>query len=487
MKTIPQAFTFDDVLLQPQYSEILPKEVLLKTRFTRNIELNIPLVSAAMDTVTEENMAITMALHGGIGVIHKNCSPDRQADMVKKVKRFENGFIREPIVLSPKHKISDVIAIREEYRFKSVPITEDGTQKSKVVGLITRNDYLSKHADLQISERMREVKDLLVAYDPLTLDEAYNILEESKHSKLLLLHKDGTLSALLTRRDIEKNEKYPNSTKDALKRLLVAAAVGPAANMEERVKKLIEASVDVFVVDTAHGHSKGVIDTVKYIKKNYPKKNVIGGNIATAKAAKALVEAGADGIKVGIGPGSICTTRIIAGVGVPQLTAVMNVAEEAKKHNVPVIADGGIKYSGDVAKALAGGASTVMIGSLLAGTTEAPGELIYSEGKTYKYYRGMGSMAAMTKGGKERYAQANVADDKLVPEGIEGKVLLKGSAMTEIFQLCGGVRSAMGYSGSEDISMFQKKTEFVQITNAGLKESHPHDISILKEAPNYRR
>lgn len=486
MKTIAQALTFDDVLLVPQYSEILPKTVSLKTQFTRNIKLNIPLVSAAMDTVTEENMAIIMALHGGIGVIHKNCTPSEQAEMVHKVKRFESGFIREPLVLSPNHKISDVIGIREKYGFKSIPITKDGTLQGKLVGLIGRNDYLSKHADFLISERMTRLEDLLKAEEPITLEEANDILEESKYSKLVVLRSNGTLSALLTRKDIEKNEQYPDSVKDKEKRLRVAAAVGPAKNMEERVEKLIDAHVDVLVVDTAHGHSKGVIDTVKYIKDKYPKLDVVGGNIATAAGAEALIDAGVDGIKVGIGPGSICTTRIIAGVGVPQLSAVMNVVKVAENHKVPVIADGGIKFSGDVAKVLAGGASSVMVGSIMAGTTESPGELIYSEGKTYKYYRGMGSLAAMTRGGKERYGQSNVADDKLVPEGIEGKVLLKGSAKTEIFQLCGGVRSSMGYCGSKDIATFQKKSEFVQITNAGLRESHPHDISILKDAPNYR-
>lgn len=487
MKDIFTALTFDDVLLVPQYSEVLPKEVDIRIKFSRNIRLNIPLVSAAMDTVTEEIMAITMALHGGIGVIHKNCTPDEQAEMVKRVKRFENGFIREPLVLGPKHKIADVIKIRETHGFKAIPITENGTSDSPALGLITRNDYLSsKHADQLVCERMTPISDLLVAKEPITLGEANDILEESKHSKLLVLKNDGTIAALVTRRDIENNEKYPHASKDLEQRLIVAAAVGPAKNMEERVEKLVNAEVDVLVVDTAHGHSKGVIDTVKYIKQKYPKKDVIGGNIATPEAAEALIEAGGDGIKVGIGPGSICTTRVIAGVGVPQFHAVKRVAEVAHKYKVPVIADGGVKYSGDVAKALGIGASSVMIGSLLAGTSESPGEMIYADGKTYKYYRGMGSMAAMRKGGKERYGQANVTDEKLVPEGIEGKVLFKGSAKGEIFQLCGGVRSAMGYCGSKDISTFWEKAEFVQITAAGLRESHPHDISILKESPNYR-
>jgi len=486
MKDTPLALTFDDVLLVPQYSEILPKEVSLKTRFSKNVELNIPLISAAMDTVTEEQMAITMALHGGIGVIHKNCDPDEQAEMVKKVKRFENGFIREPLVLSPDHKIADVIQIRKDRHFKSIPITEDGTLATKVVGMISRNDYLQKHENCTVAERMTPIEDLLTATGEVSLSAANDILEESKHSKLLMLNNNGTICALLTRKDIERNEEFPHASKDKEKRLLVAAAVGPAHNRDERVKKLVKAGADVLIVDTAHGHSKGVIDCVKYIKENYKKVDVIAGNIASPQAAEALIKAGADGLKVGIGPGSICTTRIIAGVGVPQLSAVMDVAEVAARHNVPVIADGGIRYSGDFAKALAGGASCIMIGSLLAGTAEAPGEMIYSGGKTYKYYRGMGSMAAMTKGGKERYAQANVADDKLVPEGIEGKILFKGDAKAEIFQLCGGVRSSMGYNGAKDITDFQKKAQFVRITGSGIKESHPHDVSILKEAPNYR-
>ncbi len=487
MKNIPLALTFDDVLLVPQYSEILPNQVDTTTDFTKNIELKVPLVSSAMDTVTESEMAIIMALLGGIGVIHKNCSPDEQASMVQKVKRFENGFIHEPVVLSPKHKIADVIEIRNEKHYKSIPITEDGTLNTKVIGMVSRNDYLEKkHAQCTCKERMTPIKDLLTARAPLSLSEANDVLEESKHSKLIILNANGTLNALITRRDLEQNEMFPLATKDSKKRLRVAAACGPAHNRDERVKKLVDAGADVLVVDTAHGHSRGVIDTVKYIKKNYPKVDVIGGNIATKEAAEALIKAGADGVKVGIGPGSICTTRVVAGIGVPQLSAIMEVAEVCKKAKISLIADGGVRYSGDVAKALAAGASSVMIGSLLAGTTQAPGEMIYSGGKTYKYYRGMGSMAAMTCGGKERYAQANVANDKLVPEGIEGKVLYKGDASGEIFQLTGGVRSAMGYTGAGTIAEFQKKAVFVQISPASLKESHPHDISILKEAPNYR-
>ena len=479
--------TFDGVLMVPQYSEVLPKETDLTSRLTKNITLKIPLISAAMDTVTGDKMAITMALQGGIGVVHKNNSPEEQAEIVQSVKRFESGLIRNPLTLSPQHKISDVVAIREKKHFKTIPITEDGTLDSRVVGMITRNDYLpEKHADNSISKRMTPIDEMMTAKDPLTLAEANQALSDSKQPHLLVLKPDGKLSGMVMRRDLETTNDFPCASRDKNNRLLVAAAVGPAQNMEERVEKLVNAKVDIIVVDTAHGHSKGVIDTIKFIKKNYPKIDVIGGNIASAKAVKDLIEAGADAIKVGIGPGSICTTRIIAGVGVPQLSAIINCAEVANKFDIPIIADGGIKYSGDFAKALAAGASTVMVGSLLAGTTESPGELIYSNGQTYKYYRGMGSMAAMKKGGKERYAQSNVADEKLVPEGIEGKVLLKGSAINELYQLIGGVRSAMGYNGAKNITELQEKAEFVRITNAGLKESHPHDVSILKDAPNYK-
>lgn len=486
MQDLPLGITFEDVLLVPQYSEILPKEVVISSKVSRNVTLQVPLISAAMDTVTEDGMAITMALLGGIGVIHKNCDPDRQAAMVRTVKRFENGFIREPMTLSPTDKVSDAISIRQQHGYKSIPITQDGTLDTPLIGMLSRTDYLQKHADLSITDRMTPAERLLVAYEPITLGAANDVLEESKHSKLIILNENKTISALLSRKDIEKNEAFPLASKDTFKRLLVAAAVGPAHNRDERVQKLIEAGADILVVDTAHGHSKGVIDCIKYIKSTYPKVDVIGGNIATAQAAKDLIAAGVDGLKVGIGPGSICTTRIVAGVGVPQLSAIADVVSVAKKAGIPVIADGGVRYSGDVAKAIAAGASIVMVGSLLAGTNQSPGEMIYADGKTYKYYRGMGSIAAMTKGGKERYAQANVANDKLVPEGIEGKVLYKGDVKGEIFQLCGGLRSSMGYNGAKDIETFQSKAQFVRITSAGIRESHPHDISILKESPNYR-
>lgn len=482
---IPLSLTFDDVLLVPQYSEILPKATSLKTQFTKGITLNIPLISAAMDTVTEDKMAIAMALHGGIGVLHKNCSADQQANMVRSVKRFESALVREPMVLSPKATIADVIAIREGHGYKAIPITEDGTLATPVVGMIRRNDYMAKHADQTVADRMVPLSEVFTVKEPISTEKAREMLSESRHRKLLILTEAGTISAIMTRSDMEKDEQYPNAAKDADGRLLVAAACGPG-DYQTRVPALVEAGVDALIVDTAHGHSKGVIDTVAWVKEQYPTMQVVGGNIATAEAAKALIAAGADAVKVGIGPGSICTTRVIAGVGVPQLTAVMNVAEYCRTVDVPVIADGGIRLSGDIAKALAGGASAVMVGSILAGTTEAPGEMIYAEGKTYKYYRGMGSIAAMTKGSKDRYGQAGVAKDKLVPEGIEGKILYKGSAAGEIFQLCGGVQSSLGYNGSKDISTLWAKAQFVRITSSGIRESHPHDVSILKEAPNYR-
>lgn len=487
---IPLHLTFDDVLLLPQYSDVLPKQTDVATRLTKNITLNIPLISAAMDTVTEHELAIELALFGGIGIIHKNMDPETQAEEVRLVKRFENGFIHNPICAKPNDTIDDIYKIREKYGYKAVPVTDTGEVNGKLVGLITANDYFyHKHSSQKVKDRMTKAEDLLVAYEGITLSEANDILEESKHSKLIIVNneKEMRLRALVTRKDIEKNKKYPEASKDKLKRLRVGAAVGPADNMEERVEKLTDAGVDVLVVDTAHGHSKGVMDTIKYIKKNYSNVDVIGGNVATKEAVLDLIKAGADAVKIGIGPGSICTTRIVTGVGAPQLSAIMECAEEAKKHKVPVISDGGIRYSGDVAKAIAAGASTVMIGSLFAGTKESPGELIYHEGKTFKMYRGMGSLGAMSAGGKERYGQGDVKEEgKFVPEGIEGQIVYKGPVAHEIFQLIGGLKSSMGYLGSKDISTFQKKAKFIQITSAGLFESHPHNIMITKDAPNYK-
>ena len=486
----PFYLTYDDVLLLPQYSEILPREVTTKTRLTKGIELNVPLVSAAMDTVTEHELAIKMALYGGIGIIHKNLTPDQQAEEVDLVKRFENGFIKNPICAKPSDTIESIYKIRKKYGYKAVPVTDSGKTGGKLVGLITANDYfIHKHATQKVEERMTKASELLTAEEGISLSEANDILEESKHSKLVIVdNKDSMhLIAMVTRRDIEKNKLYPDACKDEDKRLRVGAAVGPAKNMEERVEKLVKAGVDVLVVDTAHGHSKGVLDTVKYIKKTYPEVQVIGGNIATPEAVDALAEAGADGVKVGIGPGSICTTRVVTGIGAPQFSAVMECAKAAKKHDLPVIADGGIKLSGDVAKAMAIGASSVMLGSLFAGTKESPGEMIYHEGKTFKAYRGMGSMGAMQGGGKERYGQADVKEEaKYVPEGIEGQIVYKGPVAHEIFQMVGGLRSSMGYVGAKDITDFQKKAKFVRISNAGLRESHPHDVMVIKDAPNYK-
>jgi len=460
-----------------------------RTLLTKHIKLNVPLLSAAMDTVTEHELAIKMALYGGIGIIHKNLTPDQQAEEVSRVKRFENGFIRSPICAKPTDKIQDIYEIRQKYGYKAVPITDNGKADGILVGLVTANDYfIHKHANLKVKDRMTKSERLLTAHDGISLGDANDILEESKHSKLIIVDKKtNRLRAMVTRRDIEKNKLYPDSCKDSDKRLRVGAAVGPAKNMEERVEKLARAGVDVLVVDTAHGHSKGVIDTIKYIKKNYKKMEVIGGNIATGEAVQALVKAGADAVKVGIGPGSICTTRVVTGIGAPQFSAVMECVKEAKKTGTPVIADGGIKYSGDMAKAIAAGASSAMVGSLFAGTKESPGDLIYHEGKTFKAYRGMGSMGAMSGGGKERYGQDDVkSEEKYVPEGIEGQIVYKGPVAHEIFQLIGGLRSSMGYVGAKDIPTFHKKAKFVQITNAGLLESHPHDVMVTKDAPNYK-
>ena len=483
----PQALTFDDVLLIPQYSETLPHQTDTKTQISDSITLNIPVISAAMDTVTESDMAIKMALLGGVGVIHKNLSPDEQATEVAKVKRFENGFILDPMVISPEDTIQDVYDIRAEHGYKALPVTEDGLVNGKLVGLITANSYfINRHADLTVYERMTTVKDLLTAPEGTSLEDAQSLLEESNHSKLVIVSKTGSLKALVTRRDIERKRDFPDAVLDEKGRLLCAAAVGPAKNMEERVEKIVTQGVDIVVVDTAHGHSKGVYDTVKYVKTKYPHLTIIGGNIATPEAAEFLKEAGVDAVKVGIGPGSICTTRVVTGIGVPQLYAVMNTAKHAKKIGLRVIADGGIKLSGDLAKAMAAGADAVMLGSLLAGTEESPGELIYAEGRTYKSYRGMGSLGAMKHGGKERYGQSDVKDEqKFVPEGIEGRILFKGSVRNEIYQLVGGLRSSMGYQGAKDITSLHEKAQFVQITSASLTESHPHDVTITREAPNY--
>ena len=478
-RIIKQAYTFDDVLLVPNKSEVLPKEVSLKTKLTKKIALNIPMISAGMDTVTESTMAIAIAREGGIGIIHKNMSIEAQAREVDRVKRQENGVITDPIYLSPEHTLQDAEDLMAQYRISGVPITVDG----KLVGILTNrdttfeNDFTKKIGDVMTKEN------LVTAPENTSLDEAKELLRKHKIEKLPLVDKDGMLKGLITIKDIEKTKAFPNAAKDEKGRLLCGAAVGVTKDMMERVDALVKAKVDVVTIDTAHGHSQGVLEAVKQVKKAYPDLQVIAGNVATAEATEDLIKAGADCVKVGIGPGSICTTRIVAGVGVPQLTAVMDCVEVGRKYGIPVIADGGIKYSGDIVKAMAAGACAVMMGSLLAGCEEAPGETEIYQGRSYKVYRGMGSLAAMACGSKDRYFQEG--NKKLVPEGVEGRVAYKGLVSDTIFQLLGGIRSGMGYLGSKDFETLYQTATFVTQTANGLRESHPHDINITKEAPNY--
>lgn len=478
-KIVKTAYTFDDVLLMPNKSEILPREVTTKTKLTKKITLNIPLMSAGMDTVTESKMAIAMAREGGIGIIHKNMTIEQQAKEVDKVKRQENGVITDPIYLSEDHLIQDAENLMAQYRISGVPVTKNG----KLVGIITNRDIIFE-TDYQkkISEVMTK-ENLITASEKTTVEEAKEILKKHKIEKLPLVDDEGNLKGLITMKDIEKVKKFPNAAKDEKGRLLCGAGVGVTANMMERIDALVKAQVDVIVLDTAHGHSQGVLEAVKKIKEVYPELQVIAGNVATAEAVEDLIQAGADCVKVGIGPGSICTTRVVAGVGVPQLTAVMDCAEMGRKYGVPVIADGGLKYSGDIVKALAAGASVAMLGSLFAGCEEAPGEMEIYQGRSYKVYRGMGSLAAMESGSKDRYFQEG--NKKLVPEGVEGRVAYKGLVADTIFQLIGGIRSGMGYLGSKDLDTLYETARFVVQTGAGLRESHPHDINITKEAPNY--
>ena len=472
-------YTFDDVLLVPNKSEVLPKEVNLQTQLTKKIKINIPLISAGMDTVTESKMAIAMAREGGIGIIHKNMSIANQAKEVDKVKRQENGIITDPIYLSEDHIVKDALDLMSQYRISGVPITKD----RKLIGIITNRDVLFEtNYDKSISEVMTKMP-LITALEGTTIEEAKEILKKNKIEKLPLVDKENNLKGLITIKDIEKAKIFPNAAKDEKGRLLCGAAVGVTDNMTDRVDALVKANVDIITIDTAHGHSKGVLDAVKAIKSKYKDLQIIAGNIATAEATKALIEAGADCVKVGIGPGSICTTRIVAGVGVPQLTAVMDCVEEANKYGVPVIADGGIKYSGDIVKALAAGANTTMMGSLFAGCEEAPGEMEIYKGRSYKVYRGMGSLAAMEKGSKDRYFQDG--NKKLVPEGVEGRIAYKGVISDTIYQLLGGIRSGMGYLGAKNFIDLYNNSKFIIQTSAGFRESHPHDINITKEAPNY--
>ena len=478
-KIIGEGITFDDVLLVPQYSEVTPNMVDLSTHLTKKIKLNIPLMSAGMDTVTEHRMAIAMARQGGIGIIHKNMSIEQQAEEVDKVKRSENGVITDPFYLSPDNTLEDANNLMAKFRISGVPITENG----KLVGIITNRDLKFEEDFSRPIKECMTSENLVTAPVGITLDEAKKILAKARKEKLPIVDENFNLKGLITIKDIEKQIKYPLSAKDAQGRLLCGAAVGITKNVLERVDALVKARVDVIVIDSAHGHSKNIIKTLKEIKAAYPDLQVIAGNIATGEAAKALIEAGVDAVKVGIGPGSICTTRVVAGIGVPQITAVMDVYNVTKEYGIPLIADGGIKYSGDVVKAIAAGGSVCMLGSIFAGCDESPGTFELFQGRKYKVYRGMGSIAAMENGSKDRYFQTDAK--KLVPEGVEGRVAYKGLVEDTIFQLMGGLRSGMGYCGAPDIPTLQENGRFVKITSAALRESHPHDIRITKEAPNY--
>ena len=481
------ALTFDDVLLVPAYSNVLPKDTNLATQFSRGIALNLPLVSAAMDTVTEARLAIAMAQEGGIGIVHKNLTAAEQAAEVLRVKRYESGVLRDPVVITPEHTVRQVIAMSEELGVSGFPVCEG----PRVVGIVTGRDLrFETRFDTKVRDIMTPAERLVTVPEGTTPEEAKALLNKHKLERLLVVNGAFELRGLITVKDITKQLNFPNAARDSAGRLRVGAAVGVGAGTEERVEALVHAGVDAIIVDTAHGHSQGVIDRVRWVKQNYPQVDVIGGNIATGAAALALVEAGADGVKVGIGPGSICTTRVVAGVGVPQITAIDNVATALRGTGVPLIGDGGVRFSGDIAKAIAAGASTIMMGSMFAGTEEAPGEVILYQGRSYKSYRGMGSIGAMKQGSADRYFQeatsGNPNTDKLVPEGIEGRVPYKGSVVSIVYQLAGGVRASMGYCGCSSIAEMQEKAEFVQITSAGFRESHVHDVQITKEAPNYR-
>jgi len=484
MRVIQKALTFDDVLLLPAHSRVLPREVSLKTRLTRKLELNMPLVSAAMDTVTEARLAIAIAQEGGIGIVHKNMRPKLQAAEVAKVKRFESGVLRDPMTASPEMSVRDVLTLQKQHKISGFPVVKAG----KVVGIVTNRDLrFEKKLDQPVSRVMTPQKRLVTVREGASREQAMRLMHEHRLERVLVVDGSWRLKGLVTVKDILKETEHPNACKDPQGKLRVGAAVGVAAADDERIELLVEAGADVLVVDTAHGHAQGVLDRVKKVKKRYPKVQVIGGNIATVEGAKALVDHGADGVKVGIGPGSICTTRIVAGVGVPQITAIQNVAEALAKTDVPLVADGGIRYSGDIAKALGSGAHAVMLGSLFAGTDESPGEIELYQGRSYKSYRGMGSLGAMQKGAADRYFQdPEMNVDKLVPEGIEGRVAYKGSLVWVIAQLLGGVRASMGYTGTRSIDELRTRTRFVQITTAGIRESHVHDVQIVKEAPNYR-
>jgi len=485
MRLIQKALTFDDVLLVPAYSSVLPRDASLATQLTRDISLNTPLVSAAMDTVTEGRLAIAMASEGGIGIVHKNLSPVDQAREVAKVKRYESGVLRDPITIAPTVTVRQVMQLSREHGFSGFPVLEGKT----VVGIITNRDLrFEEDLDAPVKSKMTPRERLITVKEGASLEEAKRLMSKHRLERVLVVNDAFELRGLITVKDILKATEHPNACKDSEGKLRVGAAVGVGTDNDERVELLVRAGVDVIVVDTAHGHSQGVLDRVKWVKQHYPQVQVIGGNIATGEAAKALADHGADGVKVGIGPGSICTTRIVAGVGVPQITAIVNVSNALKGTGIPLIADGGIRYSGDVSKALAAGANSVMMGGMFAGTEEAPGEVFLYQGRSYKSYRGMGSLGAMTDGSADRYFQGDISAanaDKLVPEGIEGQVPYKGSVLTILHQLTGGIRSSMGYLGCKTIAELHEKANFVEITSAGVRESHVHDVKITKEAPNY--
>ncbi|MCR4418403.1 MAG: IMP dehydrogenase [Ignavibacteria bacterium] len=479
-----EALTFDDVLLIPARSNVLPRDVDVSTRLTNKIRLNIPLISAAMDTVTEWQMAVAIAREGGIGIIHKNMSIEEQCEMVDKVKRSESGMIKDPITLFPNQTVAEALELMQKYRISGIPVIDENR---KLVGILTNRDLRFEPDLNQPVEKLMTKENLITAKGKVTLEQAEKILQKHKIEKLPVVDRQNRLIGLITFKDIQKKKSFPNACKDELGRLRVGAAVGIQKDTLERVEELIKSNVDVVVIDTAHAHSEGVLQMIKKIKKKFPELELIAGNVGTAEATIDVIKAGADCVKVGIGPGSICTTRVVAGVGVPQISAIMECAKAAKKYNIPIIADGGIKQTGDIAKAIAAGADSVMIGSLFAGTDESPGEQVLYEGRSYKVYRGMGSIEAMKKGSKDRYFQ-DVEDDikKLVPEGIEGRVPYKGPLSETVYQMIGGLRAAMGYCGVKNIRELQTKTKFVKMTEAGLRESHPHDVIITKEAPNYR-
>jgi len=485
LRIAQEALTFDDVLLIPGYSEVLPKDVSLKTRLTKDIELNLPLVSAAMDTVTEHRMAIALAQEGGIAIVHKNLSVEEQAAEVRRVKKYESGIVRDPVTINPEASVRELVKLTASYNISGVPVV----QGNDLVGIVTSRDVrFVKDFEQSVADIMTPKERLVTVEEDASAGQIRKLLHEHRIEKVLMVNAAFELRGMITVTDIDKASAYPNACKDEHGRLRVGAAVGTGADTSDRVAALVEAGVDVIVVDTAHGHSKGVIDRVRWVKENFPQVQVIGGNIATAEAAIALAKAGADGVKVGIGPGSICTTRIISGVGVPQISAVANVAAAMAEYDVPVIADGGVRFSGDIAKAIAAGASVIMVGGLLAGTDEAPGEIVLYQGRSFKSYRGMGSLGAMSQsqGSSDRYFQdAKDGVEKLVPEGIEGRVPCKGPMVAVVHQMMGGLRSSMGYTGSPDIDAMRTKTQFSRITGAGIRESHVHDVTITKEAPNY--